>query len=291
MGIRSKWRAGHMQDPVAGVFRVSDWYDAQSGNTRLTGVIVADGIPPTPAEVRPGSHRWAGVDELPITVDRANPANFRVEWDQIVVNDWRSVAQQRASEEAARMAATAQPSAPFGDTTPNTSAPFGATPPNPVAGQGLPAGMEATLRRAGIDPSLMRTATTYYTASTMGQEGMQSMLANMFGGQHPAAAFFNGQQPTVVGGAPAPGTPSTAVLTSVHDVTPPAPLPPGISQADLTLNVERPDGTTYPVTTRLGFRSPERRAAIAVIGSQLPVLVDPNDPGRVTIDVARLNLP
>ena len=113
MGIRSKWRAGHMKDPVSGVFRVADWYDAHPHSsppgTRLTGVIVADGVPPTTAEVPADHHgKWVGQTELPVTVDRADPRNFRVEWDQVVKNDWRETARQRANEAAIRRIASSK---------------------------------------------------------------------------------------------------------------------------------------------------------------------------------------
>src|SRR5258708_466489 len=119
MGIRSKWRAGHMKDPVSGGFKVADWYDAHPHSsppgTRLTGVVVADGTARTPAGV-PADHpgRWVGQTELPVTVARSNPTNFRVEWDQIVKNDWQSTARQRANEAAARLAAGDQPAGGFG---------------------------------------------------------------------------------------------------------------------------------------------------------------------------------
>ncbi len=264
MGIRSKWRAGHMKDPVSGVFRVADWYDAHPhsspSGTRLTGVIVADGVPPTTAEVAADHKgRWVGQNELPITVDRAEPANFRVEWDQVVTNDWRETARQRASEAAARLAGGDQQAGP--------------APGEPIVIQG--------------NNSTVRIQTSFNTA---GPIDANAILSEVFGGQDPAT-LFGRQAATFFGGQATPTTQATGVLTAVHDVAPAMPLPAGMSQADLTLDVERPDGSTYAVTTRLGFRSPARRAAIATIGNRLPVLVDPNDPGRVTIDVARLNLP
>jgi hypothetical protein len=260
-----------MKDPVSGVFRVADWYDAHPHSsppgTRLTGVVVADGVPPTTAEV-PVDHKgkWVGHNELPVTVDRADPSNFRVEWDQVLTNDWRETARQRATEAAARLAGGGQPAAPG----------------EPIVIQG--------------PNSTVRIQTSFGSGGSIDVNGM---LSEFFGGQH-GESFGGGQQPGMFGGQQAaafftgqaaPGAEAFGVLTAVHDVTPAMPLPAGMSQADLTLNVERPDGSTYPVTTRLGFRSPQRRAAIATIGNRLPVLVDPNDPGRVTIDVARLNLP
>ncbi|HEY3751836.1 MAG TPA: hypothetical protein VGL80_21860 [Pseudonocardiaceae bacterium] len=267
MGIRSKWRAGHMKDPVSGVFKVADWYDAHPHSsppgTRLTGVVVADGIAPTPAEVPADHHgKWVGQNELPVTVDRSNPTNFRVEWDQIVKNDWQSTARQRANEAAARLAAGDQPAGGFG----------GAQGFSITTGDGVAPMIDQALRSAGVDPIVLRGS--HSTVSIQTSFGNTTSGSSMGG--------F---------GAAMGGTPATGVVTAVHDVAPPMPLPGGMSQADLTLDVQRPDGSTYPVTTRIGFRTPARRAAIATIGTRLPVLVDPSDPGRVTIDVAKLNLP
>jgi hypothetical protein len=273
MGIRSKWRAGHMKDPVSGVFRVADWYDAHPHSSppgmTLTGVIVADGLAPTPAEARADHQgKWVGQTELPVTVDRADPANFRIEWEQVVVNDWQSTARHRADEAAARLAAGDQPQQAFGG--PGMSVTMGGL------GGDLSSVVEQAMRSAGIDPTVMHVGpnSTVHIERTFGTgtpDQAQAMMAGFFGG--PA-----GQQ-------------ATGVVRAVHDVAAQQQLPPGMSQADLSLDIERPDGSTYPVTTRLGFRSPERRAAIAIIGNRLPVLVDQNDPGRVTVDVARLNLP
>jgi hypothetical protein len=272
MGIRSKWRAGHMKDPVSGVFRVTDWYDAHPHSsppgTRLTGVIVADGLPPTPAEA-PADHkgRWAGRTELPITVDRADPSNFRIEWDQVTQTDWRALAQQRALDEATKLAGgeaalgmpPAGTQAPFGTQSFGTAQPFGAD---------LGGVVDQALRSVGMDPTVINSAHRTIRVET-----------HMGGGG--AGFMFNGTG----------GQPATGVVRAVHDAVSPMPLPDGMSQADLTIDVQRPDGATYPVTTRIGFRSPARRAAIATVGTTLPLLVDPNNPGRVMVDVARLNLP
>jgi hypothetical protein len=270
-----------MKDPVSGVFRVSDWYDAHPHSsppgTTLTGVIVADGLSPTPAEAR-ADHKgkWVGHNELPVTVDRADPGNFRIEWDQVVVNDPRSMARQRASEAASRLAA--------GDSS--------GTPVSFVSGSGQVGGdlsslMQQALRSAGMDPNILNGPNTSvhvetsYGTATPGQA--HDMMAGFFGNQ---AAAGSATRFTV-----GSGTSATGVVRAVHDVASAMPLPAGMSQADLTLDVMRSDGSTYAATTRIGFRSPERRAAIATVGTRLPLLVDPNDPGRITVDVARLNLP
>lgn len=275
MGIRSRWRAGHMKDPVSGVFRVTDWYDAHPHgtptDTRLTGVIVADGVPPTPVEAKADHHgKWAGRDELPVTVDRADPHNFRIEWDQVITTDWQATARQRALDEATRMAGG----------VPAMGVPIG-TPPTPatqppgVAGLGgdITASIQQALRSVGMDPSILSSSNTTVHVGMGFDAPPQAIFAQQFARQAGASV------------------PATGVVRAVHDVAPPGALPAGMSQADLTIDVRRPDGTTYPATTRIGFGTPARRAAIATVGTTLPLLVNPNDPGRIVIDLSRIDLP
>jgi hypothetical protein len=257
MGIRSKWRAGHMKDPVSGIFKVSDWYDSRSSQgTRLAGVIIADGLPPTPGDA-PVDHKgkWVGNKELPITVDRADPSNFRIEWEQVTTQDFRALAQQRALDQATKLA--------------GGQAAIGMDS-QPIDG-GLASVMDA-LRSAGLGAG-QPNVTVQVQGGAGGADAARAMLANLVGNR----ATMN--------------TPATGVVRGVHDVVPVAPMPAGMSQADIVIEVTRPDGSTYPATTRLGFRSPARRAAIATLGTTVPLLVDPNDPGRLVIDVGRMNLP
>jgi hypothetical protein len=318
-----------MKDPVSGVFRVTDWYDAHPHSsppgTTLTGVIVADGIAPTPAEAR-ADHKgkWSGHNELPITVDRADPSNFRIEWDQVVVNDWQATARQRANEAASRLAAgQGQVGGQSGSGEGGVGSGGVGTAGAGLSGAGdLNSLVQQALRSAGMDPGILNSGnrtvhveTTFGTA-TPGQAG--EMMAGFFGGGSggvgggsgvggqfgsfgqagQAGSFGQAGQAGSFGQAGQAGSfgqgmtvAATGVVRAAHDVAPVMPLPAGMSQADLTLDVMRPDGSTYAATTRLGFRSPARRAAIATVGTELPVLVDPNDPGRLTIDLAKLNLP
>ncbi len=263
-----------MKDPVSGVFRVSDWYDAHPNSTpsgtRLTGVIVADGLPPTPAEA-PVDHKgkWVGHRELPVTVDRADPSNFRIEWDQVITQSWQATARQRALDEATKLAggqaAMDMPPGPAGPA--GSAGQFGGA----FGGQ-----IDNALRSMGID--LSNASVSFVTP-----EQSRAMMSAFFGNQE--NQFGSPVAPV------AATVPATGVVRDVRDVVPPVPLPPGMSQADITLDVRRPDGSTYPATTRIGFRTPARRAAIATIGTTLPLLVDQADPGRLSIDIARLNLP
>jgi hypothetical protein len=149
--------------------------------------------------------------------------------------------------------------------------------------------IQRALQAASIDPSMMNSAnSTVHIQTSMGTpDEVRAMMASFFGGANNgrpgglAGQFMAGSQSMA----------TTGVVRDVHDVVPQTPMPPGTSQADLTLDVRRPDGSTYPATARIAFRNPARRAAIATVGTMLPLLIDPNGPGRLTIDVGRLNLP
>jgi hypothetical protein len=74
------WRAKRqIRDPVRGMFRVSD-----PQGTPIAGVLVAPGIPATPAEHRVGARgRWVGQSELPALIDRSEPSRFAILWSEV----------------------------------------------------------------------------------------------------------------------------------------------------------------------------------------------------------------
>lgn len=130
-----------MEDPVRGVFKVTSWYDkhpsSSTGGIRITGVLVAPGLPATPAEHRTDWRgNWAGADELPALIDRADPSRFAILWDEYHPESWQDRAGRRAREEADRLNAAAaagargvfgdpgrpQPGAPGGGLTPEQAA-------------------------------------------------------------------------------------------------------------------------------------------------------------------------
>jgi hypothetical protein len=88
MGL-ADWRAKRrMRDPVRGVFRVTGWYDKHRSSsppgTRITGVLLAPGIPATPAEHRADRRgRWVAQQELPVLADRSEPSRFAVLWSEV----------------------------------------------------------------------------------------------------------------------------------------------------------------------------------------------------------------
>lgn len=88
------------------------------------------------------------------------------------------------------------------------------------------------------------------------------------------------------------GTRATATVVAAVDVPIPrllrAIVPGGGPPVDLTLDINRPDGTTHRVRTRIGFSTPERRARVAQVGATLPVRLDPTDPDKIAIDTVAL---
>jgi hypothetical protein len=106
MGFKD-WRAKHsMRDPVRGQFQVTGSYDAHpSGSgfqSMLTGVVTGPGIPPTAGEhLDDHSGRRFHGDELPVIVDRSDPARFVIVWDEVAAKpDHRAVAGQQAARVA-----------------------------------------------------------------------------------------------------------------------------------------------------------------------------------------------
>jgi hypothetical protein len=115
--------AGHMSDPVRGTAQVVSC-SANRGrgvyqSCHLQLVASGDGVPATAVEQQTLVHRsrWPVPGMvLPATIDRANPQNVRIEWDEMP--DARDRARQTAEGIAAAMRAQpapAQPAAPAED--------------------------------------------------------------------------------------------------------------------------------------------------------------------------------
>ncbi len=81
--------------------------------------------------------------------------------------------------------------------------------------------------------------------------------------------------------------PATAVLRGITEVPLPAEFLPGptATMCMLTLDISPPSGAPYRAQVRQGFRSAERRAQIAVIGTSLQVLIDPANPRNVVLRI------
>jgi hypothetical protein len=78
-------------------------------------------------------------------------------------------------------------------------------------------------------------------------------------------------------------------VIAAHEV----PVPDGAGTApggvvDLTLDVTPTSGAGYSTKMRISFSTPEKRAAIARVGRDLPLLVNPTAQDQVVIDTSRL---
>jgi len=89
MGI-SDWRAKrHMKQPsaasCASPASTADTHHRQAGSPCHHG----PGIPDTPVEHKVDDHgRWTGIQEVPVLVDRADPAKFVILWDEVQPASW-----------------------------------------------------------------------------------------------------------------------------------------------------------------------------------------------------------
>jgi hypothetical protein len=285
MGLKD-WRARRaIKDPVRGEFRPSGSYfphpDRVPIQEMLIGVVTAPGIEPTAGEAlndlqHPHDVSAFGASVLPALVDRADPARFVVLWQEAGLQGDQAEARSQAQQAAAPVTdeGAADPSAPA---------------PEVHADDGISGGPAADLAKHMADQ--MRAN---------GISGMGEVLARALSGYPftidgpaPVTDPAAGQRPAeeAVSLATA-GEPATAVLTDVVDVpVPQAALPgPAASLCDLTLQVHRADGRSYTARTRLEFPDAERRAAVAVIGRELPVRVDTRDETRVAVDDAAFDV-
>jgi hypothetical protein len=114
--LDSLFGGGRMTDPVRGTAQVVSC-SANRGrgvyqSCHLQLVVSAEGVPATAVEQQTLVHRsrWPMPGMvLPATIDRANPHNVRIEWDELP--DARDRARQTAEQMAAAMR-TQQPPAP-----------------------------------------------------------------------------------------------------------------------------------------------------------------------------------
>ncbi len=275
------WRARQaMKDPVRGEFRPTGFYFPHPGRVpmqeMLTGVVTAPGIGPAAGEAlndlkHPHGVSTLGRSVLPVLVDRADPARFVILWQEVGLRDYRAEAREQAQQAAARVQAGGA-AAPPGPTPQVYVYDDTAGPAPDWARQ-----MVDELRTSGI-PGLGEALSGALPGQRFTVDGPAQVIDLTAG--HLTAA--EAARLTIA------GEPATAVVTGIADVpAPQAALPsPTASLCDLTLQVRRSDGRSYTACTRLGFRDARRRAAIAVIGRELPVRVDTHDGTRVAVDVA-----
>lgn len=293
MGLREWTAKRKIKDPVRGMFSRAGWYD-KHGTTWLTGAITVQGMPAFPAEARADSQgKWTQTHQLPVVVDRSNPNNFAILWEEIVLQGPGAQAQQSAQQEAARLNAGAAPGA---------GTPFG----NPMGVPGL-SGAPAAFPGTGNPTDAQAWARELMQES---RELMQQFeTGGLTAGSVTSQVFVNGQpvapgteSPMVAdalrraaerlgqvgsafpnaAAAPASLIPTTATVLSVTDVASSAPG----GSADVTFDVAVPEGSRQ-VSQRVSFMTPDQRAAVQ-LGKALPVLLDPAtgflrpDPSRQT---------
>jgi len=169
MGI-SDWRAKkQMKYPVRGILRITGADDAQavSANTRFSGVISAPGVPDTTVHHQTDQgDRLAGVQELPVLVDRADPRRFTILWDELQAGTWRDP-QGQVTQEGFNVTTTVVTTGPDGQPLPPEAAARVESALGRVFGQGggqmfgrvisqamgeaLGEGVERSIRRAAED--------------------------------------------------------------------------------------------------------------------------------------------
>ena len=137
MGI-SDWRAKkQMKYPERGTLRVTGFNGQHSSSSpsgaRITGVITAPGVPATTVEHKTDEKdRWAGVRELPVLVDRADPTRFTILWEEVQAAQFNAGSYQNDPSVSTSAAAVG----PDGQPLPPQAGPGAQSPLSRVFGQG-----------------------------------------------------------------------------------------------------------------------------------------------------------
>jgi hypothetical protein len=144
------FKGARMKDPVRGQAQVVSCSmnrgDGVWQNCHLQLVVQGEGVPATSAEHNELIHRnkWPSPGmALPITIDRANPQKFKIEWGE--VQDSR----QRAAANADALAAMMRGQAPQGGFPGANVQVINASGTDPRL---LPEEKKAKLRMLGVDP-------------------------------------------------------------------------------------------------------------------------------------------
>jgi hypothetical protein len=237
---------GRMRDPVTGTLRLTGAESTGNGKYRVEGVVSAMGLLPTPvsAQIHKPTGRFLDTGtDLPILVDRAEPTRFKVNWDGVPSYDDLAAQRQQRAMDEANRLAQQMASG----TAPPQQSPWPAT--------------------GGL-------------ADMIGQ-----VMQNAFSQQNAHVHMNSSFEVIHAGFDPARFEHASAEVVAVNDIN----LPGGIGTmvpggiVDLALDVARTDGTRYTAHTRTAFNTPDRRAAVATIGTRLDVLVDPANPATVVI--------
>jgi hypothetical protein len=267
MGVRQWMQRQKFNDPVPGTFEVQNCDWGKSSDLAISGVLSVPGLNPLPADYHGKTphdkHPIIG-QVLPVIVDRSDPTQFRIEWDQVPTQAQRidnefEIAQERAST--------------------------------------VQTGFGSNFRSTNITV----TDGDLSSLPPEAQQQIQSLLGNLGQALQQGLAGNNANvvidQPQVTVSGPhahQPAPPNwdqaTATVLACHNAKVPTfasnQAPGGI--VDLTVDVRLADGYEYSTKTRVAFSTPERRAKVVEKGTELPVRVDPADPNRVVIDIERI---
>jgi hypothetical protein len=188
-------------------------------------------------------------------VDRADPRRFEILWKEVHAPSINEQVRQQAQGDAAKLAPPGMGPAGYPADMPPGAYPY---PPG-----GLPAG------HPGSPIPEVAGAPGRPVPGAPGGGLTPEQAAAWQGGGHVHA--------------------SATVVTATEVILPEgmaSPAPAGLF--DILLAVTRPDGSTYNVSTRISFRSWERRSQVATVGARLPVLIDESNPSLVAVEVAAL---
>jgi hypothetical protein len=264
--IFSWLRSHRMVDPVDGELLVTA-SSRPSGrsrytNYRLHGVVSVSRLAATAIThigyARNTKWPYPGA-KLPVRVDRADPSRLLIRWNQVPTG------QQTAAEMTDRLARAmrgqAVPEPPF-------DMPTGARHPD---ADRIAAAVRDSLVKMGMRADRVNVETNVRT-HVLGGDGVLGGSMGSWG----SSAFMASA-----------GEAATAVVTASREV----PAPPGEDRppggaVELTLEVTRADGTRHTATAGVLFSSTERRVRYGMVGSRLPVRIDPTDADRVVIDAA-----
>jgi hypothetical protein len=209
---------------------------------------------PKPKWPRPGM-------VLPVTVDLADPKQFRIEWDQVPTG-------REAAEKLAERLRNEQVKAFSNESLPRTRS-------------GINAGShaeDAWKQKLEPDPS--------------GDHAFPHIWREVKYAET-SPALVNGLTPqqtelVLSGAAAALGLVPTSAKVLAAQEAGPSSAPGGTW--DITVSVTDPNGGAgWEAVTRMSFSSPERRELRTAPGNELPVLVDPDRHNRIIVDVARLS--
>lgn len=197
MGLKDWRKRRSMRDPVRGEFQVTDKYSARPGGSSaremLTGVVTGPGVPATPGEhLDDGTGRWAGHQVLPAMVDRGDPMNFVILWDEVPRPGPQAGARRTAADAAAQqqadVAAPGQAPAPEPDSAPAADAtPVAGSAPSPDWVRGVLADVLPSLLASG-GPSIILEEGAQVIDLTRGPTpatGTEDGEPATFGDQHP----------------------------------------------------------------------------------------------------------